>query len=84
MRRVALALASGLLVAACTDSSPEVSVEVETSEPTSRPGVSVRTRRTVVPEQASPPPAAEASKAPEAGSADQAPPAPGKASAPTP
>ena len=71
MRRGALALAAGLLVAACSDSGPEVRVEVKTSEPDSRPGVSVSTRRTVVPEQTSPAKAVEDSP-----SEDQAPPAP--------
>jgi pectin methylesterase-like acyl-CoA thioesterase len=78
MRRIALALASGLLVAACSESPPEVSVEVRTSEPTSKPGVSISTRRTVVPQQASPPQAADTR------SKDEAPPAPKAASAPTP
>lgn len=71
MRRIALAMAAGLLVAACSDSGPEAKVEVKTSEPDSRPGVSVRTRRTVVPEQTTPAKAAE-----DARSEDQAPPAP--------
>jgi hypothetical protein len=51
---------------------------VRTSEPTSKPGVSISTRRTVVPQQASPPQAADTR------SKDEAPPAPKAASAPTP
>lgn len=67
-----MALAFGLLLAACSDSPPEVTVEVETSRPTTAPGVSVRTRRTVVPEPASLPEATDVSKAPAAGSTDPA------------